>query len=337
MNDPGRAMAAVKGTPANTFWLALTGTALVVFGANYIATTYYRNQETWARGRVADVMLRSQQLAAQARTSMDGDPDAFGALEATRSAIDADLHELLDGRKPYAGWRGAAGVGAPLLALADRWSAVSADAGRMSGKRDAVIALGKSVDRLRSQAGPLKARMDEIARTASGRGDGSLAMLATRQFMLADTLVGEAASIRRGEQGAVEKVDAIAIESVRFVSTSKALLCVGGSDLVQGECDLAALGSLGKLVLDAKLSLDTIGRSAKPTADAWAAERRIAKSAPPLLDDSKRLQAAFDTLPLRRIFPSTYIAVVSSFLWIVGLVNLQLRRTRRLRSAAGSS
>jgi len=330
-------MAAVKASPADTLWLALTGVALLVFAANYVATTYFRGQEASARARVADVALKSQQLAAQARTAIDGDADAFVALEATRSAIDADLRDLQDGSSPSPGWRGAAGVGVPLKALADRWRAVSADAARMARDSDAVVAVAKGAERLRSDAGPVKVRMDEIARTASARGDGSLALLATRQLVLADSLVGEAASIRRGEPGAAEKAGTIAGESARFVSTSKALLCVGGSDLVQGDCDLVTLGSLGKLVLDAKLALDTIANAAPSVADAWAAERRIAKGAPPLLEDARRLQAAFDTLPLRRFFPNTYVAVTSGFLWIFGLLNLQLRRLRRLRSRLVSS
>lgn len=320
---------------ANLPLQVVTAVGLLVFCANYMASTYQRGKETFARALVLDAMLKSQQLPAQARSALDGDADAFLAFDATRRALDADLHALQEGDGRYSGWQGAAVVGEPLQALSDHAKAASADAGRMIDNRDAVIALAKSADQLRSQVGPLKARMDEIAKTASEGGNAAQALPALRQYILADSLVGEANAIRRGEPDAAGMAEALARDGVRFVAESKVLLCVGGSELVQGDCDLAALGSLGKLVLDTKQSLDTIAHSARPAGEAWAAERRIAKSAPAMLEDSQDVLAALDALPVRRVFPSTYIAVLSGVLALVGLLMIQMRTIRALRRKAG--
>ena len=72
----------------------VTGVSLAIFVLNYLMTSYKSGQETWGRGQVADIQVKSQQLAVQAKDAVGGDQDAFAKFKVTRSAIEDDVTSL---------------------------------------------------------------------------------------------------------------------------------------------------------------------------------------------------------------------------------------------------
>ncbi len=314
------------------FWIILAGTAVLVFVANYLASTYYSDRETWGRGLVADIQVKSQQLAVQAKDAVAGDQDAFAKFKDTRAAIDTDVKDLQEGKSPYSGFRGAMGISAPLDKVAATWAPIASNADLIIRNQDQVLAIAQSADQFAAKVTPLKSRMDEVARAMSdGGAPAAQLLLAMRQINLADTISRDVAILRGGGPGSVQAGEALNRESNLF---SQVLNGFQNGDAglgitkLNGSAAVAALNQVSKLNVDAQQSLGTILKSAKQFAEVQDAEKQITDGSTQLLASAQDLYTSFNSLSLRRIFPSTYVAFISGVLALIGLFGLAFKLYR---------
>ena len=97
MSNVGGGLLGRASSWGTNLWIGIVIVALLVFAANTGFSTVYGKQETNASALVADVSVKSQQLAVQAKDAVAGDQDAFAKFKDTRNAIDADIKNLQDG------------------------------------------------------------------------------------------------------------------------------------------------------------------------------------------------------------------------------------------------
>jgi twitching motility protein PilJ len=317
--------ASSRGT---TFWIIVVIVALVVFAANTGLSTVYGKQETNASGLVADVSVKSQQLAVQAKDAVAGDQDAFAKFKSTRQAIEDDIKNLQDGSfsAGVPSYRNSYGVRDPLQKLADTWAPIASNADLIIRNQDQVLAIATSADQFNNKVQPLKSRMDEVARAMSDGGAApSQLLLAMRQINLADTLARDVAVLRSGGDGSKEAGDALARESSLFGQVLKGFQD-GDNSLgitkLNGAAAVAALSQVLKINGDAQLSLGTILKSAKQFGEVQDAEKQITDGSSLLLVNSQTLYTAFTSLSTGRVFPSAYVGIISGAALLAGLIGL---------------
>jgi len=311
------------------FWIAVAGISLGLFGLNYLASTYYADRETWGRGLVADVQVKSQQLAVQAKDAVAGDQDAFAKFKDTRAAIDTDVKQLQEGKAPYSGFNSSQGISGPLETVSKTWDPIASNADLVIRNQDQVLAVAQSADQFTAKVQPLKSRMDEVARAMSdGGAQSAQLLLAMRQINLADTIARDVAVMRSGGAGSQAAADALGRESSLFGQVLKGFQD-GDSGLgitkLNGAAAVAALAQVNKLWVDAQQALSTILKSAKQFAEVQDAEKKISDGSAQLLTNSQDLYSSFNSLSLRRLFPSTYVAIGSGIVALFGLIMLALK------------
>ena len=307
-----------------TFWMILSGVSLAVFGANYLASTVQTGRETWARGLVAEIQVKSQQLAKQAADAVGGNQDAFASFKATRDAIDADVKALQDGKGLYSGYAGAQGVGGSLDAVAKTWSAISQNADLVIRNQDQVQGIAQNADKFNNSVQPLQARLDEVARAMSdGGAQAQQLFMAMRQINLVNKLAGEVTAVRAGGAGAQAAADALGRDSTMFNGVL--------TGFQQGDANLgiqklnsagavASLNQVARLNNDAQQSISAILKSAKQFSQVQDAEKQISDGSNELLDNASKLYANFNNISLIRFFPNTYWAIFSAAGLLLGLI-----------------
>ncbi len=311
------------------FWIALAGISLGIFGLNYLASTYYADRETWGRGLVADIQVKSQQLAVQAKDAVSGDQDAFAKFKDTKSAIEADVKGLQEGKGTYTGFRGNMGVSGPLEKVAATWDPIDSNADLIIRNQDQVQSIAQNADQFNAKVEPLKARMNEVAAAMSdGGAPAQQLLLAMRQINIADTLARDVTVLRSGGAGAGAAGDALTRDSTRFNQVLKGFQdgdASMGINKLNGTGAVAALNQVSKLNNDAQQSLGVILKSSKQYAAVQDAEKQLSDGTTQLLNNAQDLYSSFNSLSLRRIFPSTYVAFIFGFLALIGLIGLAFK------------
>ena len=311
------------------FWIAVAGISLGVFGLNYLASTYYADRETWGRGLVADVQVKSQQLAVQAKDAVAGDQEAFAKFKDTRAAIETDVKQLQEGKGTYSGFRGNMGISDALGNVAKTWDPIGSNADLIIRNQDQVQSIAQSADQFNAKVEPLKSRMNEVgAAMSDGGAPPQQLLLAMRQINLADTLARDVTILRSGGTGAAAATDALSRDSTRFNQVLKGFQD-GDSGLgitkLNGAGAVAALNQVSKINVDAQQALGNILKSAKQFAEVQDAEKQISDGSAQLLTNAQDLYSSFNSLSLRRLFPSTYVAIGSGAIALFGLIMLALK------------
>ncbi len=316
------------GSWGTNVWIGVVVVSLLVFGANFGLSTLYGRQETNAGVLVADISVKSQQLAVQAKDALAGDQDAFAKFKETRAAIETNIKNLQDGNfsAGVPSYRTAFGVRDQLETLSSTWTPIASNADLIMRNQDQVLAIAQSADQFTSKVQPLKSRMDEVARAMSdGGAPAAQLLLAMRQINLADTLARDVAVLRSGGAGSVAAGDALARESSLFSQVLKGFQ-EGDSGLgvvkLNGAGAVAALNQVSKLWVDAQQSLGTILKSSKQFAAVQDAEKKISDGSSLLLVNSQTLYSKFTSLSTLRPFPSAYVGFLSGAVLLVGLILL---------------
>jgi len=318
---------------AINMWIAIMAVSMLVFGLNLGFSELYRSQESNARALVADISVKSQQLAVQGMDAVAGDADAFAKFKNTRATIGTDVDALMDGSFVVGvpSYRGAFAIGGPLQRLADTWAPIATNADLIIRNQQLVLAIAQSADKFTMMIQPLKSRMDEVARAmADGGAPANQLLLAMRQINLADVLARDVAILRSSNDGFPEG-DPLPRESSLFTQVLNGFQ-QGDSGLgimkLSGASAVAAVSQVSKLNADMQQSLDTILKSEKQFSEVQAAEKQIADGSSLLLANSQALNTSFTTLSTHRPFPSLYLELVSGALALFGLLGLILTQLR---------
>ena len=84
------------GTYGQKFWLTLLIASIVVFAANYAASTYYSSQENQARALSSELQVLSQKLAKYSKESGSGNADSFAEFKKVRRDLRDSVLTLED-------------------------------------------------------------------------------------------------------------------------------------------------------------------------------------------------------------------------------------------------
>ncbi|MBS0194675.1 MAG: methyl-accepting chemotaxis protein [Proteobacteria bacterium] len=341
MSNVGGGLAG-RGT---TFWMALVGVSAAVFVANYLASTLQTNRETWARGLVADIQVKSQQLAKQGADAVAGDQNSFTSFKTTRDAIDTDVKQLQQGKGLYGGYAGAQAVGGPLETLAGTWGSMSSNADLIIRNQDQVTGIAQNADKFTSAVPQLQARLDEVARAMSdGGAPAQQLFMAMRQINLVNKIAGDVAQVRVGGATGQGAADALGRDSTMFNNVLKGFQ-EGDSTLgitkLNGSGSVASLSQVARLNNDAQQSIGTILSSAKQYSAVQDANKQISDGSGQLLTNAQDLYNAFNNISLRRFFPNTYWAAASAIGLLLGLIGAAVKiysdqRTRFRKSQEDS-
>ena len=318
-------------------WIAIVAVALVIFGANFGMSTFYNSQETSARGLASEVEVLSQQLSVQAKEAVAGNPDAFAKFKVTKANIDDNIKTLQDGSLTKKGYRGAIGVSGPLQKLADTWTPMAQNADVIIRNEDQVRSIAQNADAFAKAVPSLQSRMDEVVRAMSdGGAPVQQVSMTMRESVLADRMSRNVTVLRAGGSDAAAAADALNRDSTLFNQVLKGLQegdASMGLTRLNGAGAVASLAQVIKLNTPAQQALSVVQKSAAQLAAVQEAERKISEDSPVLLADAKGLYGAFDSLSLRRPFPSVYIGLISGIGALLGIAGLlyTLNRDQRRR------
>jgi twitching motility protein PilJ len=301
-------------------WIAIVALGLLVFGANFAASTWLSSKETSSRGLVSDIQLLSQQLAVQAKDAVGGDKDAFPLFKDSKDKIDADIKSLQDD------YKGSFGISGPLQTVADTWATTASNADLILRNQDQVLGIAQSANQFNAAAPQLQSRLDEVARAMSDGGvPAAQLLLAMRQINLVNKLSQDITVVRAGGADAAAAADALARDSSLFTQVLKGFQ-QGDASLgltkLNGAAAVAALGQVAKFNSDAQQALGKIIQSAKQLSQVQDAEKHVSDNSTALLDSTKKLYSSFNTLSLRRPFPSVYVALISGIAALLGIAGL---------------
>lgn len=320
-------------------WIAIVAVALVIFGANFGFSTFYNAQETSARGLASEIEVLSQQLSVQAKEAVAGNADAFTLFKATKANIDDNIKTLQDGSLTKTGYRSAIGVSGPLKKLADTWEPMAQNADVIMRNQQQVLSIAQNADAFAKSVPSLQSRIDEVVRAMSeGGAPVQQVSMTMRESVLADRLSRNVTVLRAGGADAAAAVDALTRDSTLFNQVLKGLQdgdASIGLTRLNGAGAVASLAQLTKLNTPAQQALSVVQKSAAQLAAVQSAERKISEDSPVLLANAKGLYSAFDSLSLRRPFPSVYIGLISGLAALLGIAGLlyTLNRDQRRRLA----
>ncbi|MCD7097402.1 methyl-accepting chemotaxis protein [Stenotrophomonas sp. MMGLT7] len=309
------------GSVGTRFWLGLLALSLIVFAANTGVATWQGSRLAGASTGAAELQVLSQQLANQGREAVAGNAAAFTAFKATRSRIDATVNDL------GARFGDEAGVSAAVSRLAATWAPLSKSAAQVVASEPAVLALAGNADRFAGSVPQLQAQLNEVVRAMSAGGaPASQIYSALQQVVVAGTMARRVTEIRAGGTGAVAAGDALARDSVVFNQVLEGLRS-GNEELgiaaVRNAGALAALEQSHEQWAAMKQDVDAILASSRNLFAAQSAAAALTAGSGTMLDDSRRLFAAFSAFGSTRdtrLFPNFWLGVVSGVLALLSII-----------------
>ena len=303
-------------------WIAIVAISLLIFGANFAASTLLSSKETSARGLVSDIQLLSQQLAVQAKDAVGGSKDAFVAFKQSKDDVDAKINSL------QGDYKNSIGISGPLQDVASTWTTTASNADLIIRNQDQVLGIAQSADKVLSVAPQLQSRLDEVARAMSDSGaPASQSYLAMRQVNLVNKIVQDVTVIRTGGGDTAAAADALTRDSNLFGQVLKGFQQGDntlGINKLNGAAAVASLSQVAKYYDEAQKAISSILQSSKQLSQVQVADQQVASSSSTLLTNAKKLYSSFNSLSLRRPFPSVYVAAISGIGALFGIIGLLL-------------
>ena len=323
-----------KGRNLSTnFWLLALLVSFAILGANTAYATWKAARLGGAGSSAANLQVRSQQLANQAREAVEGNAESFAAFKETRNLIESDV-ETLSGR-----FGSAPGVSDDIAAVATTWAPMAKNADQVIASEAAVLGLAGNADRFNERVPQLQAQLDEVVRAMSAAGaPSSQIYIALREVVLAATMARRVAEIRAGGPSAKLAGDALTRDAGVFDQVLKGLREGDSAMNVQrltNPGSLVALNRANALWVEMKKDLDAILGTSQNLFRAQSAAAAITGGSNALLDDSEQLFQAFtafgsirDTSLWGNIWVSI-LAGLAALLSIVGLLYSLYRAQQR--------
>ena len=199
------------------------------------------------RDRLANVQVRSQQLALLANDASGGKVEAFLDLDAARKRIGAALTQLKQGdaRTGFSGLAGRASLSAELLGVDKAWAPLDANVTKILQRQPQIIGSRTAVDDFDAKAARLNAHTDEIVKTlVDGHGSKLQVKLAAYQMLLIERMQRRAHAVLDGGEDAANAATGLQRDRT-FYGAVIASLLDGNPDLdLKAIDDAAARGIL---------------------------------------------------------------------------------------------
>jgi twitching motility protein PilJ len=307
------------GTYGQKFWLTLLIASIVVFAANYAASTYYSSQENQARALSSELQVLSQKLAKYSKESASGNADSFVEFKDAKERT-AEVVAKLNKSHNALGAKGA------LAQVSKTWSTIAKNADQILKSEKEVVSLSQTASQFTARVPQLSARLSEVVSAMSDYSAPAAQInLANRQIVLADRMARRVTEVVAGGEKSVSSADALSRDTAVFSQVLNGLKNGNPELNVSAVSSPAALNSVvaaEQLFAQSEKEIKTILDASTNLYDVSQAESAISLDSAVLLEDSENLYKAYDNINLRRAFPNSYITLISSIAALVSIIFL---------------
>ncbi len=304
------------GTYSQKFWIILLLVSIAVFAANYLASTYYSAQESNAKALSSELQVLSQKLAKYSKESASGNADSFAEFKETKERS-AEVVATLTKSHNVMGAQGA------LAQVGKTWATIAKNSDQILKSEKEVVSLANTANQFTARVPSLSARLSEVVSAMSDYSAPAAQInLANRQIVLADRMARRVTEVVAGGEKSVSSADALGRDTAVFSQVLNGLKS-GNPDLnVSAVSSPAAMGSViaaGQLFAESETEIKAILDASTNMYDVHQAESAISLDTAVLLEDSENLYKAYNNINLRRVFPNSYLTLVSSVAALVSI------------------
>jgi len=261
----------------------------------------------------SQLLMLSQRLAKDAREAVYGQEGAFPTLKSSRDQFEEIVNNLTRGNAKFAIEPSPPEVQKPLDEVTKKWKVMRGNVDQILGQEKSMVALRDHVVGINQAAPLLLALTDEVVEAGAAAGMKSdLLYLASRQGMLSQRIAKDVNLFAQGGSEAAVAAAQFGKDSKLFKETNARL-----RDRVPPGVR-AKLDEANEIFKDLNTHVEGILAIAAELFVSQRASQLVFEQSDPLLDDSKKLVAAYVALDEQRA-ATKWLAAVMALLAIVFL------------------
>ncbi len=278
----------------------------------------------------SQLLMLSQRLAKDAREAVYGQEGAFLALKSSRDDFDNIVNNLTKGNPKLSIEASPPEVQKALAAVTDKWKGARGNVDQILGQEKAMISLRDRVVGINQAAPLLLALSDEVVETGTSAGlKPDLLYLAARQGMLSQRIAKDVNLFAQGGAEAAVAAAQFGKDSKLFKETSLRL-----QEKLPASVR-AKMDEANEVFKELNTHVEAILAIAAELFVSQRASQLVFDASDPLLDDSKKLVAAYVALDEQRAATKWLTAVMAILaLAFLLLVAWKLYNDQRARAQA---
>ncbi|MEG5264320.1 methyl-accepting chemotaxis protein [Pseudomonas sp. JDS28PS106] len=325
--------------------IALLFVALIIFivllFANFAYLNTQSNYDKQYIGHAGELRVLSQRIAKNATEAASGKAQAFKLLTEARNDFDLRWGYLKEG-DPVTGLPAApSGVHDQLRNVQNDWDALRASTNVILASEQTVLSLHQVAATLAETVPQLQVEYEKVVEILlQSRAPASQVVLAQRQALLAERILGSVHTVLSGDETAVQAADAFGRDASQFGRVLNGMLD-GNSNLrisqVEDPSARARLGEIAELFQFVSGSVDEILETSPELFQVREASGNIFNMSQTLLEKTSVLTNGLESLASRRTVNSVggYVLGLLALMSIIliGLV-MQRETNRQLRETA---
>ncbi|MDQ7915334.1 methyl-accepting chemotaxis protein [Pseudomonas sp. 102515] len=309
--------------------------AIVLLFANFAYLGTQTNYDNQYQGQATELRILSQQLAKSASEAATGKADAFKDLRQARTEFERRLNILRNG-DPQTGLPPSPAILRPRLdTLESQWEAQRKQVDSMLGSEQTVLSLHQLSGALADTIPQLQVENEEIVDILIERGaPASQVVVAQRQALLAERILGAINKILTGDEAAVQAADSFGRDASLFGRVLKAMREGNASMGIARITDPEAVGRLNeanKLFEFVSGNVDEILATSPELLQIRSAVGLIYRGSQALLGSASDLSAGYASLAQSRKINTvgSYLLVFIALGAILCIGYILVRDTRR--------
>ena len=309
--------------------------AIVLLFANFAYLGTQTNYDNQYQGQATELRILSQQLAKSASEAATGKADAFKDLRQARAEFERRLNILRSG-DPQTGLPASPAILRPRLdTLESQWEAQRKQVDTMLGSEQTVLSLHQLSGALADTIPQLQVENEEIVDILIERGaPASQVVVAQRQALLAERILGAINKILTGDEAAVQAADSFGRDASLFGRVLKAMREGNASMGIAKITDPEAVGRLNeanKLFEFVSGNVDEILATSPELLQIRSAVGLIYRGSQALLGSASELSAGYASLAQSRKINTvgSYLLVFIALGAILCIGYILVRDTRR--------
>ena len=309
--------------------------AIVLLFANFAYLGTQTNYDNQYQGQATELRILSQQLAKSASEAATGKADAFKDLRQARAEFERRLNILRSG-DPQTGLPASPAILRPRLdTLESQWEAQRKQVDTMLDSEQTVLSLHQLSGALADTIPQLQVENEEIVDILIERGaPASQVVVAQRQALLAERILGAINKILTGDEAAVQAADSFGRDASLFGRVLKAMREGNASMGIAKITDPEAVGRLNeanKLFEFVSGNVDEILATSPELLQIRSAVGLIYRGSQALLGSASDLSAGYASLAQSRKINTvgSYLLVFIALGAILCIGYILVRDTRR--------
>ncbi|WP_312378490.1 methyl-accepting chemotaxis protein [Pseudomonas oryzihabitans] len=309
--------------------------AIVLLFANFAYLGTQTNYDNQYQGQATELRILSQQLAKSASEAATGKAEAFKDLRQARAEFERRLNILRSG-DPQTGLPPSPAILGPRLdTLESQWEAQRKQVDTMLGSEQTVLSLHQLSGALADTIPQLQVENEEIVDILIERGaPASQVVVAQRQALLAERILGAINKILTGDEAAVQAADSFGRDASLFGRVLKAMREGNASMGIAKITDPEAVGRLNeanKLFEFVSGNVDEILATSPELLQIRSAVGLIYRGSQALLGSASDLSAGYASLAQSRKINTvgSYLLVFIALGAILCIGYILVRDTRR--------